>query len=88
MGNVSSKKLPLGIKLSYGIGDISNNLFIVTTHRWFRIGVIRLRQGGSSAGEPGYWCAHHLLPLPRAHDTAQFPAFQQVPTHRGRIRTG
>ena len=41
MGNVSSKaggaevdrgkKLPLGIKLSYGIGDISNNLFIVTT---------------------------------------------------------
>ena len=25
------KKLPLGIKLSYGIGDISNNLFIVTT---------------------------------------------------------
>jgi len=24
-------KLPLGIKLSYGIGDISNNIFIVTT---------------------------------------------------------
>jgi GPH family glycoside/pentoside/hexuronide:cation symporter len=37
MGNVSStadnrgKKLPLGIKFSYGIGDIGNNLFIVTT---------------------------------------------------------
>jgi glycoside/pentoside/hexuronide:cation symporter, GPH family len=37
MGNVSStadnrgKKLPLGIKFSYGIGDIGNNIFIVTT---------------------------------------------------------
>jgi GPH family glycoside/pentoside/hexuronide:cation symporter len=37
MGNVSSTadnrgtKLPLGIKLSYGIGDIACNLFIVTT---------------------------------------------------------
>jgi len=37
MGNVSTtadnrgKKLPLGIKLSYGIGDIASNLFIVTT---------------------------------------------------------
>jgi glycoside/pentoside/hexuronide:cation symporter, GPH family len=26
-----AKKLPFGIKLSYGIGDISNNIFIVTT---------------------------------------------------------
>ncbi len=37
MGNVSNtadnrgKKLPLGIKFSYGIGDIGNNIFIVTT---------------------------------------------------------
>ena len=28
---VKHAKLPLGIKLSYGIGDISNNIFIVTT---------------------------------------------------------
>ena len=25
------RRLPLGIKLSFGIGDISNNIFIVTT---------------------------------------------------------
>lgn len=37
MGNASDmadnrgKKLPLGIKFSYGIGDIGNNIFIVTT---------------------------------------------------------
>jgi GPH family glycoside/pentoside/hexuronide:cation symporter len=37
MGNVSTtadnrgNKLPLGIKFSYGIGDIGNNIFIVTT---------------------------------------------------------
>ncbi len=30
-GPEKSRKLPLGIKLSYGIGDISNNIFIVTT---------------------------------------------------------
>ncbi len=30
-GPEKTRKLPLGIKLSYGIGDISNNIFIVTT---------------------------------------------------------
>lgn len=30
-GNLKAARLPFGIKLSYGIGDISSNLFIVTT---------------------------------------------------------